>query len=99
MSNVTDVEVSAFSECFLFTFVTVFLPHLSYQFWSSSPRIGYVCTSTGPPVLSPIREDKVMHSKSLTQGDCSRMSAGGGNRTYALVQALDYKSNSLPLTL
>ena len=38
-----------------------------------------------------------MYSKSLTQGDCSRMSAGSGNRTSAPVQALDHKSNSLPL--
>ena len=56
-----------------------------------------VYTDTGPPVLSPIREDQVMYSKSLTQGDCSRMSAGSGNRTSAPVQALDHKSNSLPL--
>ena len=56
-----------------------------------------VCTDTGPPVLNPIREDYVMYSKSLTQGDCSRMSAGSGNRTSAPVQALDHKSNSLPL--
>ena len=38
-----------------------------------------------------------LRSKSLTQGDCSRMSAGSGNRTSAPVQALDHKSNSLPL--
>ena len=38
-----------------------------------------------------------MYSKSLTQGDCSRMSAGSGNRTSVPVQALDHKSNSLPL--
>ena len=38
-----------------------------------------------------------MYSKSLTKGDCSRMSAGSGNQTSAPVQALNQKSNSLPL--
>ena len=38
-----------------------------------------------------------MYRKSLIQGDCSRMSTGSGNRTSAPVQALDHKSNSLPL--
>ena len=56
-----------------------------------------VCTDTGPPVLCPIPEDYVMYSKFITLGDCSRLSAGSGNRTSAPVQALDHKSNSLPL--
>ena len=56
-----------------------------------------VCSYTRPPVLSHIREDKVMYSKSLTQGHCSRMNTGSENRTSAPVQALDHKSNSLPL--
>ena len=55
-----------------------------------------VCTNTGPPGLSPIREDYVMYSKPFTLGDCCRINAGSGNRTSALVQALDRKSNSLP---
>ena len=36
-------------------------------------------------------------SKSLTQGDCSRINVGSGNRTFAQVQATDHKSNSLTL--
>ena len=38
-----------------------------------------------------------MNSKSLTQGGCSRINVGSGNRTSAPVQALDHKSNSIPL--
>ena len=38
-----------------------------------------------------------MYSKSLTQGDCSRINAGSGDWTSAPVQALDHNSNSLPL--
>ena len=56
-----------------------------------------VCTDTGPPVLSPIQEDQVMYSKSLTQGDYSRMNDGSGNQISALVQALAYKPNTLLL--
>ena len=56
-----------------------------------------VCIDTEPPVLSPIREDKVIYSKSLTQEDCSIINADSGNQTSAPVQALDQKFNSLPL--
>ena len=38
-----------------------------------------VCSDTGPPVLSPIREEWVMYSKSHTQEDCCRKKAGSGN--------------------
>ena len=37
-----------------------------------------------------------MYSKSITQGDCSRINASG-YRIFAPVQALNHKSNSLPL--
>ena len=71
-------------------------PQGPYLFWSVSWDFSGVqcdvCTDTGSPVLSPIREDWVMYSKSLTQGN-----AGSGNCTSAPVQALDHKSNSLPL--
>ena len=54
-----------------------------------------VCAYTGPPVLSPIRKDQVIYSISITQGDCSRINAGSGNRTSVPVPAQDHKSNSL----
>ena len=39
----------------------------------------------------------LMYNSSLTQGDSSRINALSGNRTSAPVQALDNKSNLLPL--
>ena len=69
-----------------------------------------VCSDMGSPVLSPFRE---VHRhgtscfKSLPRGQdnvqlipkgyWSRINTGSGNQTSAPVQALDYKSNSLPL--
>ena len=38
-----------------------------------------------------------MYSWSLTQRDCNRINVSSGNRTSAPVQALDHKSNSIPL--
>ena len=56
-----------------------------------------VCTDS--LVLSPIREDQMIYSKSFSQGDCSRINAGSGNRTSAPVDASDHKSNLVPLGL
>ena len=56
-----------------------------------------LCTDTGPPVLRPIREDKVLYIKSLTQGDWSRINTGSGNRKNRNFKRLKMitKSNTL----
>ena len=83
-------------------FFPIIIRQIHRTFW---PLLGFylctlqcdVCTDTRPPVLSPIQDDYVIYSKSLTQGDCSRINAWSGNQTSAPVQALDQESNSLPL--
>ena len=50
----------------------------------------YVCTDTGPPDLSYIREKSVVYSKYITQWKYSRKSTRNGNLTSASMQALGY---------
>ena len=71
---------------------------LFFEEWNGIYRVCIVMFARTRDLLfwSPIREDYVMYSKFLTQGDCIRINAGSWNQTSAPVQALDHKSNSLP---